>query len=145
MFVLCLAQQGSLGVIFIAALNNSICRFLEVGGKGPAVGPPKCDLVDYPCSGSWNRGDVMHLCSLTCGFIHLQRCLSLLSWCWAGLHGCFQWWMSSLETFIFGLDESCPRTVIATTACAYIKTLRLNGVVLYHMSFSMRLISYSIS
>lgn len=143
MFVLCLAQKGSLGVIFIAVLNNSIYRFLEVGGKGLAVDPLKCDLVDYLCSGSCNTGDVVWLCSLTCGFIHPRRCLFLVSWCWADLHGHFQQWMSSLETFTFGLDESYQRAGIATTACAYRRDL--NGVMLYHMSLFMRLMGYSIS
>lgn len=67
MFVLCLAQRGSLGVIFIAVLNNSVYRFLEVGGKGLAVGPVgtlKCDFVDYLYLRSCNTGDVVCLCSL---------------------------------------------------------------------------------
>lgn len=68
MLVLCLAQQGSLGVIFVAVLNNSVYRVLEVGGKRLEFGPLKCDLVDYPCSGVCNTGDVVWLCSLMCGF-----------------------------------------------------------------------------
>lgn len=89
MFVLCLAQQGSLGVIFIAVLKNAVYRFLEVGGKGLAVGPLKCDLEDYLCSGSYNTGDVW-LYSLMYGSIQPRRCLSLVSWCWADLHRLFQ-------------------------------------------------------
>lgn len=97
MFVLCLAQRGSLGVIFIAVLNNSVYRFLEVGGKGLAVGPVgtlKCDFVDYPYSRSCNTGDVVCLCSLV--WLHPPPVLPL---CGVLVLGRSEWMFSVMDVF----------------------------------------------